>query len=189
MDETLRRAVTRARSDGDEAAFREIDDRLRAGLRRFFARGPWPPDEADDLVQKTLSRVFRNVGTLASVDAFMPWLFAIARNVRNTAATAGEARRRAEPGGLELAGDPPDESPGAQPERTATARVQVEALRAALEHLPARQRQCLLMAARDGLAYEEIATLLRLSVNTVRNHIAQARATLRRHGYGTGGGS
>jgi len=189
MDEALRRAVTRARSDGDEAAFREIDTRLRAGLRRFFSRGPWPADEADDLVQKTLTRVFRNMGALASVDAFLPWLFAIARNVRNRAAADGEARRRAEPGGLDLAGDPPDESPGARPEATTMAREQVAALREALECLPARQRQCLLLRARDGLAYEEIATLLRLSVNTVRNHIAQARATLRRPGSDTGGGS
>jgi RNA polymerase sigma-70 factor (ECF subfamily) len=129
------------------------------------------------------------VGTLASVDAFMPWLFAIARNVRNSAAADGAARRRAEPGGLDLAGDPSDESPGARPEATAAAREQVAALREALERLPARQRQCLLLRARDGLAYEEIATLLRLSVNTVRNHIAQARATLRRPGPDTGGGS
>lgn len=189
MDEALRRAVARARSDGDEAAFLEIDTRLRSGLRRFFARGPWPADEAEDLVQKTLTRVFRNVGSLASVDAFLPWLFAIARNVRNSAAADGEARRRAEAGGLDLAGDPPDESPGARPEATAAARERIVALRRALEGLPARQRQCLLLCARDGLAYEEIATLLRLSVNTVRNHIAQARETLRRTGHGTGGGS
>jgi len=189
MDEALRRAVTRARIDGDETAFREIDARLRARLGRFFARGPWPADEADDLVQKTLARVFRNVGTLANVDAFLPWLFAIARNVRHTAAADWQARRRAEPGGLDLAGDPPDESPGARPGETAAAREQVAALRQALERLPARQRQCLLMAARDGLAYDEIATLLKLSVNTVRNHIAQARETLRRTGHGTGGGS
>jgi len=189
MDEALRRAVTRARSDGDEAAFREIDARLRKGLARFFARGPWPRDEVDDLVQMTLTRVYRNMGTLASVDAFMPWLFAIARNVRNSAAADRTALRRSEPGGLDLAGEPADESPGARPEATAAAREQVAALRRALERLPARQRQCLLLRARDGLAYEEIATLLRLSANTVRNHIAQARETLRRAGPVTGDGS
>jgi len=189
MDEALRRAVARAKDESGDAAFREIDARLRPGLRRYFARGPWPPDEADDLVQKTLVRVFRNVGTLASVDAFLPWLFAIARNVRSTAAADWQARRRAEPGGLDLAGDPPDDTPGARPEETAAARERVAALRRALDRLPARQRQCLLLRARDGLAYEEIATLLRLSVNTVRNHIAQARETLRRPGLGAGGES
>ena len=40
--------------------------------------------------------------------------------------------------------------------------------------------QPLPLQVRDGLSYEEIAATLRLSVNTVRNHLAAARESLRR---------
>jgi RNA polymerase sigma factor (sigma-70 family) len=45
--------------------------------------------------------------------------------------------------------------------------------------LPSRQRQCLTLRVRDELSYAEIAELLRLDALTVRNHIAQAKKSLR----------
>ena len=50
---------------------------------------------------------------------------------------------------------------------------------AAVEALPEKRRQCLIMAKRDGMSYQEIADELGLSENTVRNHIARALETLR----------
>jgi DNA-directed RNA polymerase specialized sigma24 family protein len=38
----------------------------------------------------------------------------------------------------------------------------------------------LLLRVREELSYDEIAEMLRLSVNTVRNHLAEARKNLRR---------
>jgi RNA polymerase sigma factor (sigma-70 family) len=46
--------------------------------------------------------------------------------------------------------------------------------------LPSRQRQCLLLRVREEMSYQEIAAVLRLSPLTVRNHIAQAKESLRR---------
>ena len=49
----------------------------------------------------------------------------------------------------------------------------------AVDSLPDRRRQVLLMSKRDGMKYEDIAYLLGISVNTVRNHIAKALEALR----------
>lgn len=49
----------------------------------------------------------------------------------------------------------------------------------AVDRLPERRRQVLLMSKRDGMKYEDIAYQLGISVNTVRNHISKALETLR----------
>jgi len=49
----------------------------------------------------------------------------------------------------------------------------------AIDALPDRRRQILLLAKRDGLKYEEIARQLNISVNTVRNQMSKALAALK----------
>jgi RNA polymerase sigma-70 factor (ECF subfamily) len=69
------------------------------------------------------------------------------------------------------------------------ARLRLAEVARAVAELPDRQRQCLLLSARDGLSYAEIGELLGLSALTVRNHLAEARRHLRRRlGEGGGGG-
>ena len=50
----------------------------------------------------------------------------------------------------------------------------------AVDRLPDKRRQCLVMAKRDGMSYAEIAQELGLSVNTVRNNISKALESLRK---------
>jgi RNA polymerase sigma factor (sigma-70 family) len=92
-----------------------------------------------------------------------------------------EERRRREPAldpasALDEIADP---APADRLEETQRDRARLDALHDAMRQLPARQRQCLALQVRDGLSYEEIARTLRLSVNTVRNHLAAARESLR----------
>lgn len=50
----------------------------------------------------------------------------------------------------------------------------------AVEQLPDKRRQCLVMAKRDGMSYQDIAVELGISQHTVRNNIAKALETLRK---------
>jgi RNA polymerase sigma-70 factor, ECF subfamily len=179
LDARLLEGVRRLRA-GEPGAADALDALLRPRLTGYFARGPWPRDEAQDLVQKALVLVFTSVGQLRDEASFIPWLFAIARNVRSTAMRSWSTRGRWEAGGLELAGDPPAPDDQARHEDAQEQARRIAALRAALELLPSRQRQCLLLRVRDELSYEEIAEAFQLSVHTVRNHIAQAKESLRR---------
>lgn len=158
-----------------EMAFRVIDVNMRPRLARYFRAHGFPADDADDLVQNTLARVFQGVQHLENESKFMPWLFTIARNVRLSAIEqrhrtisevpidSVDAERDPNPPG----GDEIDQS-------------LIDQLWRTIAELPAQQRQCLMLRVRDGLAYEEIARTLRLSVHTVRNHLAQAKKSLRR---------
>lgn len=183
LDSRLSEGVRRLRA-GEPGAADSLDALLRPRLIGYFALGPWPRDEAEDLVQKTLVLVFTSVGQLRDEASFIPWLFAIARNVRGTAKRSWSVRGRWEVGGLELAGDPPAPDDRTRREEGQEQARRIVALRAALEQLPSRQRQCLLLRVRDELSYEEIADVFQLSVHTVRNHIAQAKESLRRR-FGT----
>jgi len=73
-----------------------------------------------------------------------------------------------------------DASLDAIPEEELESRADEEAhLWSAIDALPRRRRQIFLLAKRDGLKYEEIATRLGISVNTVRNQMSKALASLR----------
>lgn len=177
-DDVLVDAVRRLRSgEPAEACFAAIDAHLRPRLRAYFQTDPVPRAEADDLVQKTLTRVYQGVDRLRASESFVPWLFTIARNVRRTAASLSRREGRVLAGGTELLADPPDPRPGVEGARLEEERL--HALQAAIEGLPSQQRQCLLLRIRAELSYEEMAETLGLSAHTVRNHLAQARKNLR----------
>ncbi len=169
--------LRRARSGGADAdaAFRDLDRAFRPRLLRYFRAASFSQEDAEDLVQKTLLRVFQGIGGVREEDKLLAWLFTVARNVRNTA--FDRRPPRAVP--LEKVPEPADAREMDDTDHRRRER-RAAALWRAIEALPPRQRQCLPLQVRDGLSYEEIAATLRLSVNTVRNHLAAARENLRR---------
>lgn len=179
LDGALREVLLRLRSGPDfEDAFRFLDARLRPRLLGYFRAHSFRPEDSEDLVQKTLARVFQGIGRLEAEEKFLPWLFAIARNVRRTAAERPETRLSIK--SLETAREIPDPNSAVSSEEEKIEGERQQALEKAIESLPTRQRQCLALQIREELSYEEIAETLRLSVHTVRNHLAAARESLRR---------
>jgi RNA polymerase sigma-70 factor (ECF subfamily) len=177
-DSSLGEAILALRKGGSlEEAFRTADRELRPRLLRYFLSHGFSRENSEDLVQTTLTRVFQGVRELRSEEAVLGWLFAIARNVYRTARQRELDEGRAL-GSIEATDELPDPRPVA-----AVAAVEQERLRAlqeAIEELPPQQRHCLLLRIREEQSYDEIARTLRLSVNTVRNHLAQAKKGLRR---------
>ena len=175
-EEALVAALRRARSGADPAEdFRDLDAELRPRLTRYFRVASFSPEDAQDLVQKTLVRVFQGIGAVREEEKTLAWLFTVARNVRNTAFE----RRPTRAVSLEEIPEPADAREMDDSAR-AGREMRIEAVWRAIKKLPPRQRQCLPLQVRDGLSYEEIAATLKLSVNTVRNHLAAARESLRR---------
>ena len=176
LDDDLLAAVRQLRrAPAEPSALRALDTRLRPRLLRYFHEPPFTREDAEDLVQKTFLLVFQHAASLAREDRFVGWLFAIARNVKVTE----RDRRRAEY--LVPVGDSSDlAATGVSAGEALLEAERGAALREAIAALPPRQRQCLVLRVRDELSYEEIAEALRLNVLTVRNHLAEAKKTLRR---------
>ncbi|HVV24315.1 MAG TPA: RNA polymerase subunit sigma-70 [Pseudonocardiaceae bacterium] len=142
-------------------------------------------DEAEDAVQETLLRAWRNQ---SSFDGTNPraWLYKIATNVCLDQLRRSARRPTVTESFVEVPWLTPypdrllDEAD--EPDSVAVARETIElAFLVALQTLPARQRAALI--ARDVLGWTagETATLLETSVAAVNSALQRARATMAEH--------
>ncbi|MEO8032448.1 MAG: sigma-70 family RNA polymerase sigma factor [Gemmatimonadota bacterium] len=145
----------------------ELYHEYHASLVRMLYRRTGDRDRAEDLAQETFARALQ-----APPDNPRPWLFAVALNlVRDDGRRAVRQGRR-----LELyRGERPSSSPA--PDEEMAASDQTVAVRAALESLPLRDREALLLKA-EGFDYDEIAATLGLAKGAVGTTLSRARRRL-----------
>ncbi|WP_217210632.1 sigma-70 family RNA polymerase sigma factor [Streptomyces sp. AC550_RSS872] len=178
--------------DGERETAVRLDNH-RAELTGYCYRMLGSYAEAEDAVQETMVRAWRNVEGFEGRSSLRSWVYRIATNVCLDALAAG--RRRAlpmdlsEPSPGASAPGAPEESamwigpcPGGDPEAAVAAGESVRlAFVAALQHLPPRQRATLIL--RDVLAFSarEVAELHGSTVTSVNSALQRARATLAAH--------
>jgi RNA polymerase sigma-70 factor (ECF subfamily) len=175
---------------GDEHAFATVTQRHRRELHVHCYRMLASFDEAEDAVQETLLRAWRNRDTFRGDALFRAWLYRIATNVcldllRKRSRQATEPRSFADVPWLQPYPDrlldeiaAPDEAPDA----VAVARETIElAYLAALQVLPPRQRAALLLRDVLGWPASDTAELLDTSVAAANSALQRARATMQRH--------
>jgi RNA polymerase sigma factor (sigma-70 family) len=123
---------------GDAAAFETLYSRHRARLFRFVLRSVKTRALAEELYQETWMRVIEARGRYAPKARFTTWLYTIAHNQ-----LVDHWRKR----GLNLVPLEGDELAGASPDPAehAQARQTLERFAAALESLPALQREAFLL--------------------------------------------
>jgi RNA polymerase sigma factor (sigma-70 family) len=148
-------------------AFASIFDRHFDAVHGY-ARRRLGRSVAEELASETFIRAFdrRASFDLSRVDA-RPWLFGIAANLMRrhwrTERRRLHALERLQPAGTE---DAP--------------RAERADLVAALDALPAREREALLLLALADFSYEEIADALDVPIGTVRSRLSRARDRIRR---------
>ena len=168
-------------------AFTEVEQH-RAELTAYCYRMLGSPFDAEDAVQDTLVRAWRNIERFEGRAALRSWLYKIATNVCLDMLKAG--KRRARPMDLGPAQEPLFENLNVPAEVTwiepmpdpADAAVEHETIRlafvAALQHLPPRQRAVLILCEVLRWQATEAAELLDTSVASVNSALQRARATL-----------
>ena len=171
-------------SSRDEA-FRRLFDLYSPRLYHFFLRRGFPHQECLDLTQETFLGIYRGMQTFRRDSSFETWLFTIATNAWRKRLRRGAAGKRGAqevpleeedgggPAGRIAAADAP--LPGEEMLRKERSRL----LRQAIDKLPEQMRKCLVLRIDQELKYREIAVLLRLSPETVKVHLFQARRRLR----------
>ena len=170
--------VERARS-GDREAFGEFVSRH---MRRayFAALGlAGSHDDALDMSQEAFARAFRARKSLDPERPFYPWLYQILRrlcfNVHRDRRTRQARLAEAAPWLVEEAGR---RSAAEDPARQAENAELREQLDAAIDRLPARERETLVLREFEGLRYREIAELLGIPLGTVMSRLYSARKAL-----------
>jgi RNA polymerase sigma-70 factor, ECF subfamily len=160
----------------------------RSELTAYCYRMLGSPFDAEDAVQDTLVRAWRNLERFEGRAALRSWLYKIATNVCLDMLKAG--KRRARPMDLGPAQEPLFENLNVPAEVTwiepmpdpADAAVEHETIRlafvAALQHLPPRQRAALILCEVLKWQATEAAELLDTSVASVNSALQRARATL-----------
>jgi RNA polymerase sigma factor (sigma-70 family) len=130
--------------------------------------------DAEDVAQEAMLRAFRFFRGFNGGDA-RAWLLQI---VRNTCYTWLEKNRQVE---VMTEFDEDQHHPSsATPEALAIAGDNRERLSKALEELPLRFREVLVLRELEGCSYKEIATITNIPIGTVMSSLARARQRLQR---------
>ena len=130
--------------------------------------------EAEDVVQDACVRAMRFFSSLREGDA-RAWLFTIVRN----AWYSRVSRRPTVTEGASLdtpRTEPADAAP--DPEARLLQQHTVARVRAALEQLPLDFREVIVLREIEGLAYKEIAAVVRVPIGTVMSRLARGRERL-----------
>ncbi len=167
--------------DGEAAAFEALYARHRARLYRYVLHQFRRREEADELFQEIWMSVIRAREHYEVTAKFATWLYRIAHN---RLVDGFRARGRAAEFELDLTGDdgeaPDFPGPAAlQPERHAERAELAGRLLAALEALPAPQREAFLLAEEGELSVEEIAAATGVGFETAKSRLRYAHARLR----------
>lgn len=181
QDPALERAALAIQAGVDrERNFRLLFERFHRPVERFFARRGLSPEDCLDLTQETFLCIHRGLEGYRSEDRLGHWVLRIAATTFLQWLRAGRTGKRA---GLTEPVDEASPEPAMQLQAGQLDDLlgdeQRRRLRRAVLDLPAQQRNCLLLRLERDLSYPEIATVLRLSPETVKAHLFQARRRLK----------
>jgi RNA polymerase sigma factor (sigma-70 family) len=154
---------------GSEPAFETIVERYRRALMRYVSR-LLPPERAEDVVQQSFVNAYEAMHRDGAELNLRPWLYRIAHN-----AALNALRDRG------LRHDELDERMDGV-ERPDQALERTQGLRdvlVAVQALPARQRDAIVLRELEGRSYEEIALALGVTGGAVRQLLNRARNSLR----------
>jgi RNA polymerase sigma factor (sigma-70 family) len=154
---------------GHERAFDAIVERYRKPLVRFSA-GILPESRTEDAVQQAFINAHTALLSSDEPVQLRPWLYTITRN-----ASLNMLRQN----GWNYEQIPLDFDGVRRPDQVFEQRIELQETVAAMNALPARQRDALVMRELEGRSYDEIAATLGANDGAVRQLLNRARVTLR----------
>lgn len=154
---------------GTDAGIRSAMLCYGAELRAFAARRLGSDASAEDAVQETLLRAWKNAHRFdAARGSLRGWLYAILRNLLTDLARAGARRPNTIDSDIEAV--VPDDTEGVLGSLT---------ISAALHELSAEHRQVIYYCYIHERPHSEVATMLGVPVGTIRSRLFYAREAMR----------
>lgn len=152
----------------NEAIFRRLLHEHQQALYWHIRHIVGNHEDAEDALQETFLRAFRHLDKLREATSEKAWLYRIATN---EALRLVEARRTTDD---VVEHDPPEEE-------TPNYDNLQQALTAAIELLPPRQRAVFCMRYYDDLSYDDIAQATDSNVKAVTANFHHAKERIRQH--------
>jgi RNA polymerase sigma-70 factor (ECF subfamily) len=169
--------------EGNEAAFALLVRRYQGKVTNHVHRFIFDRERAVEIAQEVFLRVYLHRKRYRRSGRFSTWIYTIAANLAKN-----EIRRKARLKGvmsldrlLEATGDSggffADKDPG--PDQKAHQHQVEEIVMAAIQKLPSKYREVILLRDVQQLTYEEIEQVLNIPGGTVRSRINRARNALK----------
>src|SRR4051812_23471737 len=181
MPHTDAAAVALAR-DGDSHAFRSLVERHSRAVYRLAHRMTGSPQDAEDVVQETFLKAYRQLGRFESRANFGTWLHRIAVNCsidlirsrphREAGHDAADLEQLGADGGADAASRP-------SPERLMLSTEVQDRVHAAMSALSPMERAAFVLRHFEGRSIEEIGQALGLKSNAAKHSIFRAVKKMR----------
>ncbi len=174
-------AVAQARA-GDSGAFRVLVERHSRNLFRLAYRMTGHQEDAEDVVQETFLRAYRQLAKFDERASFGTWLYRIAANCSLDLIRARKRRNEHQEAPAEDAPDPmqslPDEAPA--PDRLAMSGEVERKVAGVLNELSEMERTAFVLRHYEGMCIEDISRTLGVQPNAAKHSIFRAVQKLRR---------
>ena len=167
--------------NGDIYAFEKIVSRYKDPLLNFVYNYLGNRIDAEDVIQETFLRVFKNKHLYRNIAKFSTWIYTIAGNLAKT-----ELRRRKRRRVLSLSQmgydnkdyDVPDVF--SSPERIVQSDMKEKEIRKEIDDLPLKFREVVILRDVQEFSYEEISEILKIPIGTVKSRVNRGRLRLQK---------
>ena len=164
---------------GDNYAFDLLVKRYKDPLLNFVYRFLGEKNDAEDIVQETFLRLFKNKHYYKEIAKFSTWIYTIAGNLAKT-----ELRKRKRHSLFSISHymstekdyEIPDES--GSPERDANSVITDKIIQKAINKLSPKFKQVIVLRDIQGFSYEEITGIADIPLGTVKSRVNRARLKL-----------
>ncbi|MFA6456989.1 MAG: sigma-70 family RNA polymerase sigma factor [Bacteroidota bacterium] len=166
---------------GDQVAYRAILKKYHDQVYNLLYRMVHDKDEVEDLTQEAFIKAFNSLKNFNEEFAFSTWLYKIATNncidyIRKKKLATFSIDKPLESKDGEYSFEIPDST--YEPDKTLIAGQRTRILEEAINALPEKYRQVIIMRHTEDKDYQEIADELKLPLGTVKAHIFRAREIL-----------
>jgi RNA polymerase sigma-70 factor (ECF subfamily) len=179
MDRPEETELARALLAGETDAFERFVDHFRSKVFHYSWLMCGRPEDAEEVAQETLLKVFENFDQLRDPERVRPWVFRIAKNAclmqrrKSLFAPAHEVPIDELPPGSDLADGAP------QPETLLLDSELRAVLDRAIAELPPTYRAVVLLRDVEQLSTEETAQILDLGTDVVKTRLHRGRVAMR----------
>jgi RNA polymerase sigma-70 factor, ECF subfamily len=179
VETTAESGLAKALLAGEDDAFERFVQHFRSKIFHFSWLMCGSPEDAEEVAQETLLKVFESFDQLREPDRVRAWVFRIARNV-----CLMQRRKSVFAPAHELSIDelpPSDELPdaGRAPEGSLLSTELRAIIDRVIVELPASYRAVVLLRDLEELTTEETAQILSLSTDVVKTRLHRGRAAMR----------
>jgi RNA polymerase sigma-70 factor (ECF subfamily) len=164
---------------GDTEAFTELVVRYKDPLYNYVSRMLRDNIYAEDIVQETFVRVYRNRDRYQQIAKFSTWIYTIAINLTKTELRRQSLRRFFSISSVNEEGrtfELPDTKINL--EKRAEDVILGENIHLAIEKLPKIFREVIILRDLQELSYEEISKIVEVPIGTIKSRMNRARTRL-----------